>query len=197
MPLLFALVAGCTALFGIQGELFPLRPPGETNGGLRTDGYYYYHYEKLPGRWSGDAVNAVVLWDDGTAAFFRLTGETLNEGGFASPSVEFGTLDQALDRIEQDIEGLEGSSEDVAFWGAYRVQGDSITIQYLEQLAERLGAHTVIEYEGVVLSDTTFKLVTPWAPPGASRSEPRNWVYRFRPFPEKPDSENWSMKYRR
>jgi hypothetical protein len=90
--------------------------------------------------------------------------------------------------LVQELHDIDRGRDGATDWGAFRVQGDSITVQAVVN-SDRLTPSNVFEYKGIVLSDTSFAL--PTYPSGSTRPIEFR-TYYFQPLSDKPPSSNWT-----
>jgi hypothetical protein len=178
-------LAGCSI---VEGTLFPLpEAPAREGGPLRLNGYYYAVEENPEG--TGTLIRPILLWSDGTAAYFSAGVAQFAEGDdsdYAPP--QYGTEQEAHAVFAERLRDLDRGPSGATDWGAFRVRGDSITVQAVVNF-DRLTPSSVVEYKGIVLSDTSFAL--PTYPSGSTR--PLEFrTYYFQPLSDKPPSSNWT-----
>jgi len=170
--MLVALVLnGCFTI--VRDGAYTFREPVQVDtAALRIDGYYYLT-TGVGGSERGITVLPLVLWSDGTAA-----------KGFVS---------RKKSKLERT---LETYLEENVSWGAYRVHGDTIRIQYLARAIGGIDINTfrVVRTEGRIHGDTLITLHSVEVTSGPKEgTAPIREVYNFEPLPAgaKPDSSNW------
>ena len=140
------------------------------NTSLKLDGYYSYNYDSL--------FYPMFLYSDGTC---------LDLGGFSSN-------EELTAYLKNDLTGndLKNYRRVDSGWGGFYLQGDEIIIQTVVSLSSggipvSIG---VLEHRGVTVSDSAFRIKQRVVPQrGESRSV--DVLYRYHPYPFKPDSANW------
>lgn len=161
------------------------------------EGYYYRRYEYSIQGTTRQAIQPIILWKEGTAAF----GHSWSDRGDSS------SIEDAHVAFERRAQTLEGTRDDPVDWGAFRLSGDGrISIQVMRNFVSG-GPPTygVVEYEGQVLNDSTFVLTRLIAHlPRAitfglllkKEVTPIQRTYHFRRFDiggaEKPSPSNWT-----
>ena len=203
LPLLALTLAGCVTVADTQH--FTYRGPAQIPGGtLRLDGYYFQEETRVEGEYgtafpghTGTLIRSLVLWEDGTAAYMGVwQGKALPSGEFETR--RYGTLREALEEFEGEADSLlSGERGTRADWGAFRLRGDSISIQVVAWVASALPRlYSTVEYNGVVLNDTTFVLTERIGYAGWYRGTRAHAdTLRFRPFAGKPPSANWTRTH--
>lgn len=185
------LILSLSSCFGIKGQLFA-EPGDEDPPRLRYDGYYYTTDIGPFQGMLGTVIAAIVLWEDGTAANLSVVGRLL--GGYHQYPLEYGTLEEAHERAQERIQNFTGSVGE-ASWGNFLIEGDTVRIRVLVPSGNSsFYRSTVVEYKGIIISDVSFIIITPWLPPGSHRSVPRNWTYHLQPFDSIPQSDNWTHR---
>jgi hypothetical protein len=197
------LCAGC----GINAGAFTFRDDVTIDENkLRLDGYYYsVDVDPSPPVFTGTTIDPILLWSDGTAAFFGGTGEIVEGRMEEVGPVRFGTLEQAHAEFISTLAALDIPAEEKPNWfysreqgggqpdwGAFRIRGDTISIQVFRPVESRLGGHDVMNYDGVILNDTSFVITTPSYPKSGWQK-----TFRLYPLEEKPSSMNWTQTHPR
>lgn len=197
LPILFVLVASASCVIDRH---FRYRKPVKVDAGLKMSGYYYTIDKSRTPISGGNTINSIVLWRDGTVAFFSYIGEVAER---KTERVGYGDLEAAheqfqsyLSRLDEKKEYREKGGEGPS-WGGFRVEGDSISIQVMKRVGFGGPAkYGVVEYRGKMLNDTTFVLTDLINPRrGIEGKVGRKYgtgaTYHFYRWDEKPDSTNW------
>lgn len=189
LALMSLLLAGCS---GINAGAFTFRENVAIDEEkLRLDGYYYYPTVEASSFATGGVVHPLLLWADGTAAFFGAGVAKFDEDYDPEDGpLEYGTIEEAHEVFLRRLRSLERDKDSPVEWGAFRIQGDTIRIQVFRPVESRLGGLDVIDYAGVILSDTTFVITTPGYPESGWQE-----TFRFHPLEEKPPSTNWTQTH--
>ena len=165
------ILSGCFTI--VRDRAYTFREPVQVDtAALRIDGYYYLTTGGGDSE-RGISLRPLVLWSDGTSAM-----------GFVS---------RKKSKLEQT---LETYLEENVSWGAYRVHGDTIRMQYLAVAIGGIDLNTfrVLRYEGRIRGDTLITLHSVEVTSGPNEgTAPIREVYNFEPLPPgaKPDSSNW------
>ena len=190
---------GCTT---VLSRNYTLRDPEPVEGPLRTDGLYYHPSVES----DGAEIEPAFLWRDGTASMLS----SWSFGGYADDGRErreARTVERALATFVARIEqrGLNGDRGGTTGWGAFRIRGDSITIQVMDDYSFDGGpTYSTTKYRGVIVSDTTFTLTsvsyfvpkTFFVPYGTRKNTTSlSETYHFHPLDEMPSSENWTQTH--
>ncbi|MEM8559797.1 MAG: hypothetical protein AAGG50_18405 [Bacteroidota bacterium] len=205
---------GCTGI-SVVDEPFTFRGFSDTGEALRLDGYYYEENDNRGTPYThGTTIVSVLLWKDGTAAVSGSMGQSVGDYPGFGP-LYFGTLRQAKDEFERYLQGEDMLNKSgagtfdqdrlnpmgILDWGAYRVEGDSLTLQILRHRpGSWLGLiFDVLEIRGRVLSDTSFVLEESQIFSGPYPREPHRYrapkVHYFESFEDMPSSGNWTHTY--
>ncbi len=155
----------CSKIFGCHDEAFTFSRVENNTNKLRLDGYYY----------------AILSFDSTHAHTYTLyeNGIFHDNGGVDTAKVFNNTVNLQLP---------ESAYNHKTFWGIYNLENDNITIQRWIPLSN--GCVKVIEEEGVILNDTTFRLDVEraiWY--GEVENETSiNRIFHFNHYLPKPDS---------
>jgi hypothetical protein len=167
-------------------------------GSLRLDGYYYEVGDSSRIT-RGTEIYPMLLWRDGTAAYFTQGYGKVLENKKYGPIVQ-GSLSEARVVFEEKMDSLvTGEKNDPAQWGKFRVNGDSISIQIMVWDGSSLqDVYRAIELNGRILNDTTFVITEGESFTGAYKGRNKmNRKYYFYPLDEgeKPPSDNWTQTH--
>lgn len=140
---------------------------------LRTDGFYF----------SPEKHDAFLFESDGL----------VRELPFRIPLSKSG-VDST--RVIEDMQAFyKVTPRD--YWGAYRIFGDSLQLQWFNYHQTEVCKRSVFDYRGVVLNDTTFVITSRIAYWFADTATTGRFVYRFYRTDFKPDdSKTWFEKKR-
>lgn len=164
-------LAGCVT---VRDRNFTYRDPVQIDTTkLRLDGYYMSPYV-LP--YLGDlSARLLMLWEDGTAVDLQSRKRGKDLVGF-----------------EQNVGKIDRSRDNMSEWGAFRIEGDTISMQIVQRFTSGSPwkVYDTIEYRGVIKNDTTFVIKEAFTP-GEGWRDMNDRTYHFRPLDNKPDSDNW------
>jgi hypothetical protein len=145
---------------------------------IRFNGYYYVEEEG----YEGNSSKALTFYEDGYVLI-----------GWESKMREFYKM--SLEKRENYFLGLRGVN-----WGKYRIEGDSIVIQYIAidfpRGAWKFYQRATREYRGRIVNDTTIQINYQGyhkANTDEIEAEYEERTYRFKEYPNIPPSENWLM----
>jgi len=205
-------VTGCFGLT-VHSEHFTYREPVQVDEErLKVGGYYWNDrnvgiqvYAVADGdgvqtywtEWAAQQdsmIQPIVLWENGTAAYFDgYSGGTYRSGRM----VDAGTYEAAHELFQRHLGTVTGERAfQHPMWGAFRLRGDSISIQVMMALHNPGGTFSeeygTALFEGVIESDTSFT-ITSISIPEVSIRDSLDWKYRFRSLEEKPPPSNWTQ----
>lgn len=194
--MILVFTVGCVI---VREEGFTYREPVKMEDSpIRLDGYYYEVGDSSRIT-RGTAIYPLLLWEDGTAAYFtRGYAKTIKDN--APGPILQGSLAEARAVFEEKMDRLfTGKKSDPAQWGRFRIQGDSISLQVMVWDGSSLhDVYRTLEMSGKILNDTTFVLRTGRTFTGAySGAGSINRRYHFCPLEEKgkPPSDNWTQTH--
>jgi len=176
-PVLLVVMLGALVLNGcftiVRDRAYTFREPVRIDTSvIETNGYFFLQTEGADGE--ADAYgHPLILWQDGTLA-----------KGFVN-----------LEKTKFDY-NIEAYIENNVSWGAYRVHGDTIRMQYLASAIGGIDINTyrVVRYEGRIRGDTAISIHSVEVTSGPREGTSSVYrVYHFEPLPPgaKPDSSNW------
>ncbi|MEM1042317.1 MAG: hypothetical protein AAGI91_06760 [Bacteroidota bacterium] len=190
-------IAGCIT---VVADHFTIDDPNLESAPLKLDGYYYHlvpHFSADPSL--GKAIDPILLWRDGTAAYVGRSGRRLNDSEIGP--TRYGTLENAhgdFQRFINDPQLFDRTINGGIRWGKFRVGEDSLLLQVFRLSFGTIPrSYDVSEYKGRILSDTSFVLdeVRLYGPPHRGASGAMSDTFYFRHVEEKPSSMNWTQTH--
>ena len=144
-------------------------------------------------------ISAFVLYSDGYSYYT----EGLITSGIDAGSLDYcdelptnNTFERARDKFERRLsQSSRKRHDDKHDKGVFTLSRDTIKIQIYETGSETL---QLMEYEGVVINDTTFHLFgrKGYTAPKRSQNEKLDDTYHFRAYKSKPDSASYIRDHR-
>lgn len=165
---IFSLILSCKGAF--ENEKFTLIKTPYTGKELRIDGYYYKKYILNTDYNDIEHVDVIFLYKNGIVILAGSGNQLEFESYFSSG--------QFYDKVK--------SNPNV--WGLYCIEGDTIKIECLKPMGG-IGAPMYTKI-GIILNDTTFRLVREFASYNIDDSRELDETFHFKQFAPKPDSTN-------
>lgn len=209
LSLLF-LVSGCVSLHFKNAIRLPAVDYRIDQSTLRTAGYYYCEKTKLDYCRSVPAASGMSIDPDSeyeekyiSAFILSADGYCYYTGGLVTSGIDksshnycnelytHNTYRHALKNFEQRISRPLLSNDGRQDRGVFAISGDTILFQVYQSGSAQL---PLIEYEGVIINDTTFHLHSGESYKG--QKSPLDDTYHFKSFGSKPDSTSYIRDHR-
>jgi hypothetical protein len=187
---------------------------------FRIDGYYYHKTESLdflkeiPKQGGGvkkladsefkrKEIEALILYSNGylyCSDNLLISTEIEVNRSTESDLERLNHYDSVLIQFEHDLKNnhfasrpKNGRKSDIWNWGVYKVDNDSILIQYYRN---ELGDYYLIEQTGVIQNDSTLTILSEReykSPNSKGYYMTLEKIYKFKHLDSKPDSTNYIM----
>lgn len=193
-PIFLLITSSCTIL-RYSSEFKVLKKQEVINDNkLKLNGYYFNNYEiQHPNYLPVKATYFYIFYSTGIIDRSNISSIEYDDQGIELPVDN--TYKNVLKNYHKYLEQVPYKPDSYSNWGIYRINGDSIRIQYYVRAMSPWFKYDLTERKGVILNDTTFLLTKYIDYVDEEYTKDTNELYHFRKLDQKPDSTSWVIDY--